>query len=103
MEKQKNEAKSGYPQESAAMIIAALGMEKIAWSLRRLHCPVADDALVLEVGSGEIRIIDPMFCWMPMKKQTNGTSAPGSGRPSDGFAFAEKCPSRTRFDFVIAS
>jgi uncharacterized protein YbaR (Trm112 family) len=29
-----------------------LGMEKLAWSLRRLHCPVSKDALVLEVGSG---------------------------------------------------
>jgi len=29
-----------------------LGMERIAWSLRRIHCPVAKDALVLEVGSG---------------------------------------------------
>jgi uncharacterized protein YbaR (Trm112 family)/SAM-dependent methyltransferase len=29
-----------------------LGMERLAWSLRRLHCPVPPDALVLEVGSG---------------------------------------------------
>jgi SAM-dependent methyltransferase len=29
-----------------------LGMERIAWSLRRIHCPVAKEALVLEVGSG---------------------------------------------------
>ncbi len=29
-----------------------LGMERLAWSLRRLHCPVAREALVLEVGSG---------------------------------------------------
>lgn len=29
-----------------------IGIEKVAWSLRRLHCPVDEDALVLEVGSG---------------------------------------------------
>lgn len=29
-----------------------LGMEKVAWALRRLYCPVPAGALVLEVGSG---------------------------------------------------
>lgn len=29
-----------------------LGLKNLAWSLRRLHCPVPSDALVLEVGSG---------------------------------------------------
>ena len=39
--------------ESKAMrLFRRLGMERIAWSLRRLHCPVGKDALVLEVGSG---------------------------------------------------
>ncbi|MFH0798558.1 MAG: methyltransferase domain-containing protein [Pseudomonadota bacterium] len=33
-------------------ILNRLGMERLAWSLRRLHCPVSSDALVLEVGSG---------------------------------------------------
>lgn len=28
------------------------GAERLAWALRRLHCPVPADALVLEVGSG---------------------------------------------------
>ncbi len=28
------------------------GFERLAWSLRRLHCPVDSNALVLEVGSG---------------------------------------------------
>lgn len=30
----------------------SLGLTRLAWSLRRLHCPVTRDALVLEVGSG---------------------------------------------------
>ncbi len=29
-----------------------LGLESLAWSLRRLYCPVPKNALVLEVGSG---------------------------------------------------
>lgn len=39
--------------ESRVMrLFRRLGMERIAWSLRRIHCPVAKEALVLEVGSG---------------------------------------------------
>lgn len=39
--------------ESGAMrFFKSLGMEKAAWALRRLHCPVSAEALVLEVGSG---------------------------------------------------
>ena len=29
-----------------------LGAKKLAWACRRLHCPVSESALVLEVGSG---------------------------------------------------
>lgn len=39
--------------ESLAMKLAGmLGLKKLRWSLRRLHCPVPKDALVLEVGAG---------------------------------------------------
>jgi len=42
-----------FPTESFAMrLLKRLGMESWAWSLRRLHCPVPPEALVLEVGSG---------------------------------------------------
>jgi len=41
------------PSESRPMRLArALGLDRLAWSLRRLHCPVSSRALVLEVGSG---------------------------------------------------
>jgi SAM-dependent methyltransferase len=33
-------------------VFHSAGLEWLAWSLRRLHCPVGRDALVLEVGSG---------------------------------------------------
>nr|WP_321404157.1 class I SAM-dependent methyltransferase [uncultured Desulfobacter sp.] len=29
-----------------------IGFNRLAWSLRRLHCPVSKDSLVLDVGSG---------------------------------------------------
>lgn len=42
-----------FESESSLMRIArTFGMEKLAWSLRRFYCPVNDEALVLEVGSG---------------------------------------------------
>lgn len=33
-------------------VCKGLGLTKLAWSLRRFHCPVDREALVLEVGSG---------------------------------------------------
>lgn len=39
--------------EGFAMRIARkMGFEGIAWSLRRIYCPVSKEALVLEIGSG---------------------------------------------------
>jgi SAM-dependent methyltransferase len=41
------------PTESLAMRVAGLlGLKKLRWSLRRLHCPTPKQALVLEVGAG---------------------------------------------------
>jgi antitoxin component of MazEF toxin-antitoxin module len=80
------------------------GMRKIAWSLRRLHCPVDSKALVLEIGAGG----NPYFRsnilvdayestgerhWVPLTRD----------RPTV-LAFAENLPFKDKqFDFVIAS
>ena len=40
------------PHSRAMQLFLALGFKRIAWALRRLHCPVDKAALVLEVGSG---------------------------------------------------
>lgn len=49
----KRRTKSVVDTESVAMKLAGmLGFKKLRWSLRRLHCPVAKSALVLEVGGG---------------------------------------------------
>lgn len=80
------------------------GLKRIAWSLRRIHCPVSADALVLEVGSGGNPyaranvLMDAYECtrerhWVPLV----------SDRPT-ALGFVEKMPFKDNcFDFVIAS
>jgi len=82
----------------------ALGLEAVAWSLRRIHCPVPHDALVLEVGSGgnpypRANVLLDAYedtrerHWVPLK----------ADRPIV-LGFVEKLPFRDKaFDFVIAS
>lgn len=91
--------------ESVAMrLFRWLALESFAWSLRRLHCPVDGQALVLEVGSGG----NPYFRsnvlldayentgerhWVPLV----------TDRPTV-LGFVENLPFRDKaFDFVIAS
>jgi SAM-dependent methyltransferase len=82
----------------------AIGFNKIAWSLRRLHCPVGKNDLVLEVGAGgnpyfrSNVLVDAYEAtserhWVPLTKD----------RPTV-LAFVEKLPFKDKqFDFVIAS
>ena len=81
-----------------------LGFEGLAWSLRRLHCPVGPDALVLEVGSGgnpyaRANVLLDAYettgerHWVPLLVD----------RPTV-LGFVERLPFRDKaFDFVIAS
>ena len=81
-----------------------LGLERVAWNLRRLHCPVSAEALVLEVGSGgnpypRADVLLDAYedtqerQWAPLK----------SDRPTV-LGFVENLPFRDQaFDFVIAS
>jgi uncharacterized protein YbaR (Trm112 family) len=96
---------AGYPTEPKPMrFFRRLGMENAAWSLRRLHCPVNPNALVLEVGAGGnpypranvlidryeqgIERIEPFLV---------------KDRPFV-LGFAEKLPFKTKsFDFIITS
>jgi len=82
----------------------AVGLESVAWSLRRIYCPVPASALVLEVGSGGNPypranvLIDAYEVtrerhWVPLK----------ADRPIV-LGFVEKLPFKDKvFDFVIAS
>ncbi len=88
----------------AMQIMRKLGFESIAWSLRRLHCPVDSRALVLEVGSGgnpypRANVLLDAYehtahrHWVPLV----------SDRPTV-LGFVENLPFKDRvFDFVIAS
>lgn len=96
---------AGFAPESTAMrLFRRLGLEGIAWSLRRLHCPVDPKALVLEVGAGgnpyaRANVLLDSYeetrerHWVPLKVD----------RPFV-LAFGESLPFKDRaFDFVIAS
>lgn len=93
------------PSESGLMrFFKRLGLKRIAWSLRRVYCPVDENALVLEVGSGgnpyarSNVLMDAYECtrerhWVPLV----------SDRPTV-LGFVEKLPFKDKyFDFVIAS
>ena len=92
-------------QESVGMrLMRSLGFERVAWALRRLHCPVPRDALVLEVGSGgnpyyRANVLLDAYestgerHWVPLV----------ADRPTV-LAFVESLPFKDKtFDFVIAS
>ena len=81
-----------------------IGFEGLAWSLRRLHCPVPKDALVLEVGSGG----KPYFrANVLLDAFEDGLHRYGSELVVDRpfvFGDMENLPFRDKvFDFVIAS
>lgn len=82
----------------------SLGLESIAWALRRLHCPVARSALVLEVGSGG----NPYARANVLLDAYESTrerhwAALKADRPTV-LGFVEDLPFRDKcFDFVIAS
>ncbi len=91
-------------QSNLMKFVSCIGFNSIAWSLRRLHCPVKPNDLVLEVGSGG----NPYFRsnvlldayeetrerhWVPLV----------CDRPTI-LGFVEDLPFQDKaFDFVIAS
>lgn len=94
-----------FPSESLPMrVLNRLGMESVAWSLRRLHCPVDSDALVLEVGAGgnpypRANVLLDAYeetrerHWVPLVTDRQFI-----------FGFVERLPFKTgAFDFLIAS
>lgn len=92
------------PNSPLMQLFLRLGMTRIAWSLRRLYCPVPKGALVLEVGSGgspyfRANVLIDAYAstrerhWAPFVVD----------RPSV-LGFGEKLPFADKaFDFVIAS
>lgn len=81
-----------------------IGMDSIAWSFRRLHCPVGKDALVLEVGSGASPYHRAnVLCDAYVETQERFFTPLVHDRPTV-LAFVERLPFKDQaFDFVIAS
>lgn len=85
-------------------VLRKIGLDSLAWSLRRLHCPVTKEALVLEVGSGS----SPYFranvlCDAHEETLERFHEKLVSDRAAI-IAFGERLPFKDdAFDFVIAS
>lgn len=93
------------PENSRLMrALLAMGKEKLAWSCRRLHCPVAKSALVLEVGSGGSPYFRANVLIDAYAETRERHWAPFiTDRPSV-LGMGERLPFRDKsFDFVIAS
>lgn len=94
-----------YLPESRVMRVArVLGWERIAWSLRRLHCPVDKDALVLEVGSGGNPYFRANVLLDAFEVTRQRHWAPLVADRPTVLGAVERLPFRDQaFDFVIAS
>jgi SAM-dependent methyltransferase len=81
-----------------------LGLRKLGWSLRRLHCPVPAEALVLEVGAGGNPypranvLLDAMEDTIERNEKALITDRPLVLGLCESLPFKDKA-----FDYVIAS
>ena len=91
--------------KSRLMILAeSLGLERLAWSLRRLHCPVPSDALVLDVGSGGNPYPRANVLLDAYEDTVERYNLPLIKDRPMVFGLAERMPFRDKvFDFVVAS
>ena len=92
------------PQSYFMRFARVLGMEKVAWALRRLHCPVPRNALVLEVGSGGSPYPRANVLLDAYEVTRERHWAPLVADRPTVLGFVENLPFRDgAFDFVIAS
>lgn len=92
-------------QQSKIMsFFRAIRLDSVAWSLRRIHCPVNKNDLVLEVGSGGSPYARSNILCDPYEETWERHHAPLiKDRPLIR-AFAEELPFKNNsFDFLIAS
>jgi SAM-dependent methyltransferase len=92
------------PYSSLMRLCLALGWVRFAWSFRRLYCPVPNNALVLEVGSGGSPYFRANVLIDAYAQTRERHWAPFvTDRPSV-LGFGENLPFKDKsFDFVIAS
>ena len=81
-----------------------LRLDSIAWSLRRIHCPVRKDDIVLEVGSGGAPYARSNILCDPYEETWERHFSPLIKDRPTIIAFGEELPFQDNsFDFVIAS
>ncbi|MDD0815394.1 class I SAM-dependent methyltransferase [Curvibacter sp. HBC28] len=94
-----------FPSQSKAMtLLRRLGLDPLAWALRRFHTPVPASALVLEVGSGGNPYPRANVLLDAYENTRERHWAPlASDRPTV-LGFVENLPFKDHaFDFVIAA
>jgi len=91
--------------ESGVMrTLKRLGLEKFAWTMRRLHCPVSPDELVLEVGAGGNPYPRSNVLLDAYEETRERFWAPLVVDRPFVFGFVERLPFKTgAFDFLIAA
>ena len=91
-------------QSKLMIFFRRLGFESIAWSIRRLYCPVKATDLVLEVGSGGSPYSRSNVLCDPYEETAERHYEPLIKDRPIIQAFAEELPFKDNaFDFVIAS
>lgn len=92
------------PTSNLMKLFLKLGLRRIAWSFRRFHVPVPDEALVLEVGSGGNPYYRSNVLLDAYEETRERHFVPLiSDRPTV-LGFVEDLPFKDHsFDFVIAS
>ncbi len=89
---------------SAMRFFQGVGLESIAWSLRRLHCPVPAEALVLDVGSGGNPYPRANVLLDAYEDTVERYNAPIIKDRPMVYGLGERMPFRDKaFDFVMAS
>ena len=91
-------------KESRLMIFfRRLGMDRIAWSLRRLYCPVKKSDLVLEVGSGGSPFYRANVLCDAYLETSERHNVPLVSDRNMVLAYVENLPFKDdSFDFIIA-
>jgi uncharacterized protein YbaR (Trm112 family) len=94
-----------FDAQSAAMRLCnRLGFEGVAWSLRRVHCPIGAQALVLDIGSGGNPYPRANVLLDAYEDTVERFHVPLVKDRPIVYGFAERMPFKDKaFDFVIAS
>lgn len=94
-----------FKKESIGMsVLKKLGFKRLAWSLRRLHCPVNSSALVLDVGSGGNPYPRANVLLDAFEDTIERYNLPLIKDRPLVFGLAERMPFKDKsFDFVVAS